>query len=248
MEKIVITMAAIAAAFTMVSCNKEDDETMKTEVVMVNGHPAVDMGDGLLWATCNIGAESETDYGTYFSWGETSAKARYFQNDYKFGTLDPKAPDDYGMQKYNTQDKLTRLLPEDDAATSQWGESWRTPTSDEFRGLLDTASYEVKWTSRNGKDGKAIYGLEITNNQSKNCIFLPAAGRFDQKKLELQGEMLAYWSSSLPREGSAYYDAPTSRTLPCYADILAFTDDEACVFQLFRYVGLSIRPVAQPIQ
>lgn len=247
MKKTIIALAAIAAAFTVVSCNKEDDEIMKTEAVIVNGHPAVDMGDGLLWATSNIGAESETDYGTYFSWGETSAKAHYYKNDYIFGTVDVKDLDDFGMQKYNTQDNLTRLLPEDDAATSLWGESWRTPTSDEFRGLLNPLVNDVKWTSRKGKDGKAIYGLEITNKQSNNCIFLPAAGRNIQKKPESQGEMLAYWASSLPSE-SAYDDAPVGRSKVCYADILTFVYDEACVFQLLRYIGLSIRPVAQPIQ
>ena len=31
----------------------------------------VDLGlpSGLKWAKCNVGAESETDYGDYFMWG-----------------------------------------------------------------------------------------------------------------------------------------------------------------------------------
>ena len=38
-----------------------------------NGHEYVDLGlpSGTLWAKCNVGAETETDYGLYFQWGDT---------------------------------------------------------------------------------------------------------------------------------------------------------------------------------
>ena len=37
----------------------------------------VDLGlpSGLKWAKCNLGAQSETDYGAYFSWGDTNGYA-----------------------------------------------------------------------------------------------------------------------------------------------------------------------------
>ena len=43
---------------------------------VIDGHEYVDMGlpSGTLWATCNIGAESSTDFGDYFAWGETEPK------------------------------------------------------------------------------------------------------------------------------------------------------------------------------
>ena len=36
-----------------------------------DNHEYVDLGlpSGTLWATCNIGADSPTDYGDYFAWG-----------------------------------------------------------------------------------------------------------------------------------------------------------------------------------
>ena len=36
-------------------------------------HEYVDLGfpNGTLWATMNVGANSETDYGLYFQWGDT---------------------------------------------------------------------------------------------------------------------------------------------------------------------------------
>ena len=38
-----------------------------------NGFEYVDLGlpSGTKWATCNVGADKETDYGLYFAWGET---------------------------------------------------------------------------------------------------------------------------------------------------------------------------------
>lgn len=37
----------------------------------INGHEYVNMGNGLKWATCNVGAENPWDYGEYFDWGAT---------------------------------------------------------------------------------------------------------------------------------------------------------------------------------
>lgn len=41
-----------------------------------NGHEYVDLGlpSGTLWATMNIGASAEEDYGDYYAWGETETK------------------------------------------------------------------------------------------------------------------------------------------------------------------------------
>ena len=45
----------------------------------VNGHIWVDLGlpSGVLWASCNIGANAIEDYGLFFAWGETSPKQEY---------------------------------------------------------------------------------------------------------------------------------------------------------------------------
>ena len=36
---------------------------------MINGHVYVEMGDGLKWATCNVGADKPEKVGTLFAWG-----------------------------------------------------------------------------------------------------------------------------------------------------------------------------------
>jgi hypothetical protein len=36
---------------------------MEKKKIIINGHEAVDLGLGVKWATCNIGAESPEEYG-----------------------------------------------------------------------------------------------------------------------------------------------------------------------------------------
>ena len=45
----------------------------------INGHDYVDLGLSVMWATCNIGANSPEEYGDYFAWGEAETKARYIE-------------------------------------------------------------------------------------------------------------------------------------------------------------------------
>ena len=65
-----------------VSCtsktSKTNKETKKDSVIVEsNGHSYIDLGlpSGKLWATMNVGAESPSDYGAYFSWGEIVSKS-----------------------------------------------------------------------------------------------------------------------------------------------------------------------------
>ena len=57
-----------------------------------NGFEYVDLGlpSGTKWATCNVGADKETDYGFYFAFGETKGYSgftdakKFNWGDYKF--------------------------------------------------------------------------------------------------------------------------------------------------------------------
>ena len=44
----------------------------------------IDLGLSVLWADRNIGADSTTDYGYYFAWGETKPKDTYSWVNYKY--------------------------------------------------------------------------------------------------------------------------------------------------------------------
>ena len=165
-----------------------------------NYHGYVDLGlpSGLLWATCNVGADTPEGYGDYFAWGETQPKNTYDWSNYQYcngssNTSLTKYCNDssYGYEGFT--DSLTTLLPEDDAATANWGNGWRMPTEEEFQELRDNTT--LTWTQQNGVSGRLFTAA------NGNSLFLPAAGHRDGSGL-YYGNMCHYWSSSL------YTDAP----------------------------------------
>ena len=136
-------------------------------------HEYVDLGlpSGLLWATCNVGANAPEEYGDYFAWGETTPK------------------DTYTSANYTYSDNPAILPSDHDAATANWGNGWRMPTKAEFQELLDNTT--VTWTQQNGVNGRLF---TATNG---NSLFLPAAGYRWGDELYGVGNYGFYWSSSL---------------------------------------------------
>ncbi len=129
----------------------------------------VDLGlpSGTLWAKRNIGSILPEDRGTYFAWGETEPKSEYTWENYLYGgwndltkyCTDPNS----GHNGYT--DNLTVLLPEDDAATANWGIGARTPTKEEWEELFsNTVNYR---SSLNGMPGWVFEG-------NGNSIFMPS--------------------------------------------------------------------------
>ena len=192
-------------------------------------HEYVDLGlpSGLLWATCNIGADSPEDYGDYFAWGETVPKEYYIWNTYQYCngsyiTL-TKYCNNSGYGNNGYVDNLTALLPEDDAVTAIWGEGWRMPTQAEWQELLDNTT--VTWTHQNGVNGR------LFTASNGNTLFLPAAGVRGDSSLNLAGSDGFYWSSSLNT-----YD-------PDDAWSLGFDSVYCRMYSDYRYYGSSVRPV-----
>jgi hypothetical protein len=181
-------------------------------------HEYVDLGlpSGLLWATCNVGAETPEEYGDYFSWGETTPKGYYSWDNYQYG-------DGSTITKYTGSDGLTTLLPEDDAATANWGNDWRMPTKEEFQELYNNTT--VTWTQQNGVNGRLF---TATNG---NSLFLPAAGFRSDSSLLDAGGIGVYWSSSLCT-GSPYN-----------AWYFYFNSNDYFMNYDIRYDGQSVRPV-----
>ena len=160
------------------------------------GHAYVDLGlpSGLLWATCNVGADTPEDYGDYFAWGETTTKSTsYNWSTYQYcngseNTLTKYCNNsNYGYNGFT--DNLTTLLPEDDAATANWGSGWRMPTNDEWTELIFNTN--ITWTTQNG-----VYGTLFTAING-NSLFLPAAGYRDNNGLVEEGSLCLYWSGLL---------------------------------------------------
>ena len=236
----------------------------------IAGHVYVEMGDGLKWATMNVGASKPEEYGDYFAWGETEPKEDYSWATYKHVieggtewkdinkyTIDDGQTDGYwymmqvdkttGESKYVFWgDKKTQLEAADDAATSNWGASWRMPTDAEWTALRDETKFDWTWTSEVHSVIVLPDGTEVTNTvpgyrvTSKvpgyegNTIFLPAGGGRYGTTLYDAGSGGYYWSSSLGADNS--YGA---RCVYLYSEGVLRSDDGR------RDDGFSVRPVSE---
>ena len=191
-------------------------------------HAYVDLGlpSGLLWATCNVGANNPEDYGDYFAWGETTPKETYDWTTYQYcngtsGTLTKYCnKSNYGYNGFT--DDLTTLLPEDDAATANWGSDWRMPTNEEWQELYNNTTHT--WTTQNGVNGR------LFTASNGNSLFLPAAG-YRSSGLVNAGSGGHYWSSSL-------YTGSPNDAWSCY-----FYSGNFYVFNRSRCYGQSVRGV-----
>ncbi len=192
MKAIAAIMLMTAVVFTA-GCTKP-----KSSSGSYNGHDYVDLGlpSGTLWATCNVGANTPEDYGDYFAWGETTPKDHYDWSTYQYcmgsqNTLTKYCNNsNYGYNGFT--DNLTTLLPEDDAATANWGSGWRMPTKEEWQELLNNTT--VTWTTQNGVSGR------LFTASNGNSLFLPAAGTHGApgfNNLHYVGISADYWSRSI---------------------------------------------------
>ena len=178
---------------------------------MESGHEYVDLGlsDGTLWATCNVGASKPEEAGHFFAWGETSPKASFAWNNYKFGT-------ENNMTKYATTCSYSSwssigedLEDEDNAAITYWGGKWTMPADGQLEDLINQC-YWVWTTDYNGsnKSGYIIYRAKNESDKGKMItsggtsytiadahIFLPAAGIYVNEELLGVGEYGTIWSS-----------------------------------------------------
>ncbi|MDE6650023.1 MAG: fibrobacter succinogenes major paralogous domain-containing protein [Muribaculaceae bacterium] len=188
----------------------------------INDHDWVDLGlpSGLKWATTNVGASTPEDFGDYFAWGETCPKTVYADTNcitYRKDFAD--------MTRERIVDQQGDLTKNHDAASSNWGNSWRMPTDEEFKELIETCKWE--FTENDATTGYLITG---PNNQS---IFLVAAGYCIGEKVVDQEDLGDYWSATavkdMNRVSNSLGFSPKSYGRRCYA----------------RYRGRTIRPVTE---
>jgi len=147
-----------------------------------NDHQYVNMGTvvngkTILWATMNVGASSQEDEGSRFAWAEKTTKDSFTWSNYTYqdgsSTTSPKMTKYVTDSYYGTVDSKTVLDSNDDAATSKFGRSWRTPTIEEIQSLIKNC--EWKWNS--SKEGWTV------TSKYGDSIFIPGS--------------TGYWSASL---------------------------------------------------
>jgi len=186
-----------------------------------NNHPhLIDLGlpSGTLWSCCNVGARSPEGFGGYYAWGETVEKS-----DYQWSTYA------YYNSNANTPIEETVIIGYDisgteyDAATVNWGDQWKMPSSAQCNELVN--SCYVSWTTQNGVRGQIV---KSTNGGS---IFLPAAGWRHHAVVDSMGTKGGYWSSTCHKSNPSYSTRLVLR-------------DTLTVRGLLRYFGQPIRPVS----
>lgn len=180
----------------------------------INGHAFVNMGNGLKWATMNVGASSPEKSGGFYCWGETETKSYLDWNTYKW--IEEGYSDWKHINKYTVADGRTDGVwydsngsfigdgktsfedygYADDPARQNWGSSWRTPTQEEWTWLQENCT----WTFTLYYQGTGTGGMIVTSNvpgYENNSIFLPAVGLWAMDHVNSNRTEGYYWSNSL---------------------------------------------------
>lgn len=207
----IIDEAVFIAEVEASACNNEN-------------HPhAVDLGLSVKWACCNVGATTPEDYGDYFAWGETSPKSSYTGENYQHwvGYYDYGGHWGFEYVTLNSDISGTQY----DAATANWGGTWRMPRYSELQELFNNCTRE--WTTLNGVNGMRVTG------PNGNSIFLPAAGFRIGSSSYYVGSGGYYWGSAPDEkhDGNAYY--------------LGFGGGSHEWYWYYRYFGHSVRAVSE---
>lgn len=191
----------------------------------------LDLPSGKKWASVNLGAKFPTDAGDYYAWGETSTKVRYDWDTYKYCNNG----DSYKLTKYctldycsanpKTMDKRVELLPEDDAATAILGESYATPTSKDWKELMDNC--KAQSTTINGVKGIMLSSSKDINNYKKFIFLSSESGNYRGTEFTSGGW---YWAATIDSND------------PPYA-FYVFVSTNMSTSSNRRSDGLTIRPI-----
>jgi len=192
---------------------------------------AVDMGTGIYWAKCNLGATEPYQAGNFYAWGETVPSPPYSDNSYALAD-----PVNGGYQRYNKSDGLTRLKAADDAATQTLGGYWRMPTREEFEKLMENCS--IKATTLSGRNV-----WQFTSKVNGNTLFFPSSG-YTSVNTSIDPNCAYMWTASRV-EDTGYISF--GHALVCHTSGIcnSIHKGKTHIQQLGRSLGLPVRPVCE---
>ena len=147
------------------------------------GHEYVEIG-GIKWAVTNISANTETDSGLYFAFGE---KQGYTAEQVRSGE-----------RRFDEKEHTNVNF---DSVKAYWGGKWRLPTADEFRVLLHSTTNEWVYNYQ----GSGVNGRLFTDKRDwSKKLFFPTLGFCCYGNVYSVDYFGCYWSSSLLANNVAY--------------------------------------------
>lgn len=206
----------------------------------------VDLGlpSGTLWAECNVGADSSTDKGLYFAWGDIAGRPAsqididndFGWHDYKFAnTSDDDLNDNNSFTKYKPSDNKTVLDLDDDAAYVNWGPKWHIPAINQWQELLDETYTDITY------DASTDSAL-ITSKINGNTLIFPFFSLYDS-------ESAVYSSNALSCNLETYEICDNNVAKECYSIRLYKVHDTTIRIgyfendNIYRCTPFFIRPV-----
>ena len=125
----------------------------------------VDMGlpSGLLWASCNLGADSCHQDGMRYAWADNTVKQSFSLENYRwYDNLN------YDLTKY-VDDSVLEMQADDDPVTAALGQDWHTPSAAQVQELFDNCY--VLYSRMSGREGFIF--IPRNEDYSDRRLFIP---------------------------------------------------------------------------
>lgn len=131
----------------------------------INDYEFVDLGlpSKNKWATKNISAKTQFDFGGYYAWGETYEKTVYSSPSTIYNTNYPSIP------------------TQNDVARAKWGNPWQVPTKADFDELIRECTWIYDESHRGyiatGPNGKSLF-FPLSGYKNEKVLYSKNRGGF----------------------------------------------------------------------
>ena len=217
--------------FTKVTYDRVIYDALTDNVIVTGGEEVityeyVDLGLSVKWATMNVGAKTEEDYGHYYMWGSitpnTPDECNWANTPFNNGATSYDTTYFNSVKDTVIPNKV--LAKEYDVAAQIMGGDWRMPTKDECQELYKNTTQS--WVTINGVNGRKF----TSKTDTSKYIFIPAAGYYYNGSVSEVGAYGYIWSSTI--------SSPYSK-----ARFLRFRSSTCGASTTERCYGMSVRGV-----
>ena len=184
--------------FTKVTYDRVIYDALTDNVIVTGGEEVityeyVDLGLSVKWATMNVGAKTEEDYGHYYMWGSitpnTPDECNWANTPFNNGATSYDTTYFNSVKDTVIPNKV--LAKEYDVAAQIMGGDWRMPTKNECQELYKNTTQS--WVTIKGVNGKKF----TSKTDTTKYIFIPAAGYYYNGSVSEVGNNGYIWSSTI---------------------------------------------------